>query len=274
MAEQSSHDVVEKTLSGGDTSSSDVPASNNAKLSAGGDVGEIKNTAKTTQTQTHANDRPADGKTNTSTSFEAKSSDIGKDTGSLMNVGGVMVGSPKASLNLEQDTSRHGPGPVESRALELNGMASTSDGGEDTASQGGSESDASRTESKNPRAGSTKKPATFKPVSFAKFTVPKAPGASVSSKPAEKGTCLLSCPCNLDLTSTATLSSTTPLGAPHHNPRPRLVAKSTSSIRDSFSKLGTSGVKPGSGPDPNRVWNRNRRMTSGALGALKEWLIF
>lgn len=225
MAEQSSHDVVEKTLSGGDTSSSDVPASNNAKLSAGGDVGEIKDTAKTTQTQTHANDRPADDKTNASTSFEAKSSDIGKDTGGLMN-----------------DTSRHGPGPVESRALELNGMASTSDGGEDTASQGGSESDASRTESKNPRAGSTKKPATFKPVSFAKFTVPKAPGASVSSKPTEK----------------ATLSSTTPLGAPHHNPRPRLVAKSTSSIRDSFSKLGTGGVKPGSGPDPNRVWNRNR----------------
>jgi hypothetical protein len=67
----------------------------------------------------------------------------------------------------------------------MNGVASVSDAGEDTASQGGSESDASRTDGK--RVGS-KKPTTFKPVSFAKFSVAKAPGALATAKPSDKGT--------------------------------------------------------------------------------------
>lgn len=40
MAEQSSHDVVNQTLSGGEPLPSDVPASANVKNTAGGDVGE------------------------------------------------------------------------------------------------------------------------------------------------------------------------------------------------------------------------------------------
>lgn len=47
MAEQSSHDVVNQTLSGGDPSPSDVPASANDKNTAGGDVGETRYTATT-----------------------------------------------------------------------------------------------------------------------------------------------------------------------------------------------------------------------------------
>lgn len=71
----------------------------------------------------------------------------------------------------------------------MNGRTVSSDGGEDAGSQGGSESDASRTESKQPsRVGSIKKPATFKPVSFAKFSIPKAPGTPAAPKAAEKGT--------------------------------------------------------------------------------------
>lgn len=67
-------------------------------------------------------------------------------------------------------------------------MASTSDAGDDTASQGGSESDASRADSRSQgRAGSSKKPAMFKPVSFAKFSVPKAPGTPTASKSPDKG---------------------------------------------------------------------------------------
>lgn len=63
-----------------------------------------------------------------------------------------------------------------------------SDGGDDTASQGGSESDASRTDGRHhTRTGSVKKLATFKPVSFAKFAVPKAPGAAAPLKAPEKG---------------------------------------------------------------------------------------
>ena len=77
---------------------------------------------------------------------------------------------------------------VATRAIELNGLASASDGGEDTASQGGSESDTSRTDGRqNIRAGSTKRPGTFKPVSFTKFAVPKAPGTTAPPKAPEKG---------------------------------------------------------------------------------------
>lgn len=74
------------------------------------------------------------------------------------------------------------------RALELNGVASGSEGGEDTGSLGGSESDTSRTDGKHHvRVGSVKKPTTFKPVSFTKFSVPKAPGSAPPSKIGDKG---------------------------------------------------------------------------------------
>jgi hypothetical protein len=56
MAEQSSHDVVNQTLSGGEPSPSDVPASTKDKISAGGDVGETQHTTATTQTTTETND--------------------------------------------------------------------------------------------------------------------------------------------------------------------------------------------------------------------------
>lgn len=79
-----------------------------------------------------------------------------------------------------------------SRALELNGVASVSDGSEDTTSIGGSDTDTSRADGKShtTRPGSLKKPSTFKPISFAKFTIPKPPGSTAPSKPAEKGTCV------------------------------------------------------------------------------------
>lgn len=55
MAEQSSHDVVTQTQSGGEPSPSDVPASNSDKNTAGGDVGEIKDTATTEHNERHTN---------------------------------------------------------------------------------------------------------------------------------------------------------------------------------------------------------------------------
>lgn len=87
-----------------------------------------------------------------------------------------------------QDSPKQSAGLVASRALEMNGLGSASDGGDDTASQGGSESDASRTDGRHhTRTGSVKKSATFKPVSFAKFSVPKAPGTAAPPKAPEKG---------------------------------------------------------------------------------------
>ncbi|GES64409.1 hypothetical protein ATEIFO6365_0008047900 [Aspergillus terreus] len=224
MAEQSSHDVVNQTLSGGEPSPSDVPASTNDKTTAGGDVGEIKDTA--TATATRSEPKPHEPQKIDSSEPPSQRNEPGKD-----------------ATHPSTDTSKQGPGPVETRALEMNGLASGSEAGEDTASLGGSESDASRTESRaHSRSTSTKRPASFKPVSFAKFSVPKAPGTSPTMKPAEKA---------------PSSSSGTPLGTPVQSSRPRLVAKTTSSLRDSLAKSGP-GARPGGGPDPSQVWNKNR----------------
>jgi hypothetical protein len=187
MAEQSGRDVVDQTQSGGEPSPSGVPASNNDILSAGGDVGEIQHIASTLATQV-----PKDPQLNDRTGHTLGSQ--AEDTGDKHAGGSVMVGAyglerdVNMELNMAQDVSKQGTGLVASRALELNGLASASDGGDDTASLGGSESDASRTDGRHHnRTGSVKKPSTFKPVSFAKFAVPKAPGATAAPKAPEKG---------------------------------------------------------------------------------------
>ncbi|KAL2814062.1 hypothetical protein BDW59DRAFT_24184 [Aspergillus cavernicola] len=224
MAEQNGHDVVNQTLSGGDPSPSDVPASTTDNKSAGGDEGEINITATTSS------------ETNSKVERE------GPQTGMVPPT--EISDKAKDEEQTTTDTSKQGLGTVATKVLEMNGVTSASDGGEDTASQGGSESDASRTESRlHSRAGSTKRPTTFKPVSFAKFSVPKASGTPPPTKVPEK----------------TPLPSGTTLGTMLQTPRPRLVAKTTSSLRDSLSKMGTSGARlGGGGPDPNQVWNRNR----------------
>lgn len=183
MAEQSSRDVVDQTLSGGEPSSSDVPASTNDKTSAGGDVVDTKQSVSTSNMQATSEQRPDEVTKST------LDSNGGKDTEGSGVVRGHEIGSEERGticLNILQD-SKQGTGLVASRALELNGLASASDGGDDTASLGGSESDTSRTDSRNhARTGSVKKSA-FKPVSFTKFALPKAPGGPAPPKAPEKG---------------------------------------------------------------------------------------
>ncbi|THC99536.1 hypothetical protein EYZ11_000996 [Aspergillus tanneri] len=208
MAEQSSHDVVNQTLSGGDPSPSDVPASTNDKQPAGGDVGEIKHTATTIETETTSS--TTQGERRSDPDLSVQKNEPGTDT-----------------ERLSTEISRHGPGPVPTRVLEMNGVASASDGGEDTASLGGSESDASRTDSKlNSRASSTKRPTSFKPVTFAKFSVPKAPGTPPTAK------------------------------VPDKDDSPLIFVNSA---RPTTAKFTTSlGRQDDYGPDPNQVWNRNQ----------------
>jgi hypothetical protein len=55
MAEQSNRDVVDQTLSGGEPSPSDVPASTNDNISAGGDAGKTEHIAMTTATSNNSN---------------------------------------------------------------------------------------------------------------------------------------------------------------------------------------------------------------------------
>ncbi|KAL1875566.1 hypothetical protein Plec18167_005502 [Paecilomyces lecythidis] len=220
MAEQSSHDVVTQTQSGGEPSPSDVPASNSDKNTAGGDVGEIKDTATTEHNERHTN-----------AEYDSRASAV--DAGPGADDGGNASGRSTA------DFTKDGPGPVESRALELNGVASGSER-EDTVSQGGSESDTSRTDGRHhTRTGSVKKPTSFKPVSFAKFSVPKTPGSVLTSKIVSEK------------------ASPSPSTTPQSTSRPRLVAKTTSSLRDS-SRTPGAGAGGASGPDPNQVWNKNK----------------
>lgn len=89
MAEQSSHDVVNQTLSGGEPSPSDVPASTNDKKPAGGDVGEIKDTATTTQHEPTTNAHQTYGETNIPDQKDAR-----KDSGdsSIVSLGSVEAG--------------------------------------------------------------------------------------------------------------------------------------------------------------------------------------
>ncbi|GAB1195237.1 hypothetical protein APSETT444_004492 [Aspergillus pseudonomiae] len=79
MAEKSSHDVVNQTLSGGEPSPSDVPASTNDKKPAGGDVGEIKYTATTTQLETITNAEQGTHDTSLSETYSEKNA-TGRDT--------------------------------------------------------------------------------------------------------------------------------------------------------------------------------------------------
>ncbi|EED21972.1 conserved hypothetical protein [Talaromyces stipitatus ATCC 10500] len=223
MAEQTSHDVVNQTRSGGEPSSSDVPASKKDKYTAEGGEGRI---------------------TKIEFNFEGKSSNMEQSQRNTRTTD--TSEAENSSGEGSKDTGRNGSAAVATRALELNGVASMSDGGEDGGSLGGSDTDTSRNDGRQHlRTSSMKKPTAFKPVSFAKFSVPKAPGTSAAPK--------------LDADATLATLSVTPLSAsPQPSTRPRLVAKTTSGLGSS-SKHTAAGLKgPSSGPDASQVWNKNR----------------
>lgn len=89
MAEQSSRDVVDQTLSGGEHSLSDVPASTNDKQPAGGDVGEAKHIATTSTAQTRS-DQPAN-ELSDSLRSQAEKTGGDKDAGASSMVGSILL---------------------------------------------------------------------------------------------------------------------------------------------------------------------------------------
>lgn len=91
MAEQSNRDVVDQTLSGGEPSPSDVPASTNDNLSAGGDAGKTEHIAMTTATSNNSNlkDQQNHDKTNPPDSQGGKAAGD-KDTGSSTTVSSLL----------------------------------------------------------------------------------------------------------------------------------------------------------------------------------------
>jgi len=105
-------------------------------------------------------------------------------------------------------------------------------------------SDASKTKSDAKPKTTLKKPTTFKAVNVNKtFLTSKGTTPSSQAKAAEKSSSASG--------SASGSSSTTSTN------RPRLIAKTGGVI----SKSSTNG-KPGSAPDPNAVWNKNRRRSS------------
>lgn len=182
MAEQTSHDVVNQTQSGGEPSSSDVPASKNDKYSAEGGEGRITKIEFNFQGNS-SNTEQAQRDTKSMDTSEAENS---AGEGGKVRLEKIIRHKYHISHSPQDNSNRNGLTAVAARALELNGVASLSDGGED-GSLGGSDTDTSRNDGRQHlRTGSMKKPTAFKPVSFAKFAVPKAPGTSATVKTGEK----------------------------------------------------------------------------------------
>jgi hypothetical protein len=120
----------------------------------------------------------------------------------------------------------------------------------DVSVSGGSDTEASRAKDGDKgqgRAGaSAKRPATFKAVSVNKTFLASKANPNVSSKTSDKPAAGSSTP----PTGSATLSIS----------RPRLVAKSGTGTGNSTPRLSlANGGKPAAAPDPNVVWNKNRR---------------
>ncbi|KAK2765682.1 hypothetical protein FQN54_008538 [Arachnomyces sp. PD_36] len=242
MAEQSNHDVVNQTRSGGDLSPSDVTASTSSDQDTRGDVNGVttKNQLPSNTRQepgSSGSDRTATGSEGTVTSGTVSSADISGYLGLLER---HLENSNSRLKTQEGKYQQNGESEYDSNTQFNIGEGS-----------GGSDTDTSRTDPKataderhHARKNSVKKPTTFKPVSFAKFSITKGPGSSPSLK---------------STSDKPTLSSTSSTASLQQTSRPRLVAKSAGGLRESTPKPANIASKNGSsGPDPSQVWNKNR----------------
>ncbi|PGH01516.1 hypothetical protein GX51_05203 [Blastomyces parvus] len=252
MAEQSSHDVVNQTRSGGEISPSDVPANKPDIINAGGDAGGFKLQNSNNDNDSNDNNDDSKSRQQADTKTQERAHDISGMLGSS---------TPERSTALEDETNTKGGNDLENRndgKSAINGLGESSHTGNDRLSplqlgdaSGGSDTDTSRTDlrssadgSQHIRTSSVKRTSVFKPVSYAKFSVTKSPGPLQTSK------------ASADKTAFSSASSTPSVSQPA---KPRLVAKSIGGLRDSTPKLTGSGSKSGNGgPDPNQVWNKNR----------------
>ncbi|EDN03110.1 predicted protein [Histoplasma mississippiense (nom. inval.)] len=132
MAEQSSHDVVNQTRSGGEISPSDVPANKPDNITAGGDAGVVEQHISNNDINDNDNDSKAQQRPNTKTR-ENPHNISGDDRLSPLQLGDASGGS-------DTDTSR-------------TDLRSSADG------------------SQHMRTSSVKRTSVFKPVSYAKFSV-------------------------------------------------------------------------------------------------------
>ncbi|KAL9622101.1 MAG: hypothetical protein Q9160_003444 [Pyrenula sp. 1 TL-2023] len=228
MAEQNSRDVVVQAQSVGDLSSSDVPAKTQFDHASGGDEGSIPDTTTISGRQTNDN---------TGIFSDAR---INGESLLQEDINGDTIPSGKQDLTYKNPHIRN------AQQFAVNGEHTIGSQLLGDAS-GGSDTDTSRADGSFPadvgrqddRRDSVKKP--FKPVSFAKFSVNK----SASSTPTPKMSSDKVPPLVASSIASNQLSS-----------KPRLVARTTGTLRDAAPKSLKSGGK--GGPDPSQVWNKNR----------------
>ncbi|OAX83906.1 hypothetical protein ACJ72_01719, partial [Emergomyces africanus] len=240
MAEQSSHDVVNQTRSGGEISPSDVPANKPDNITAGGDAGGVQDN-ENTDNNIHSKTQPRPDTT---------SQESANDTSGMLE-----TAIPETSTTLGYETNKHCDANLDhgnDKTSEINGLRENSHTGDDRLSplqlgdaSGGSDTDTSRTDlrtsadgSQHIRTSSVKRTSVFKQVSYAKFSVTKSPASLQTSK------------ASAEKTPFSSASSTPSLSQPA---KPRLVAKATGGLRDLAPKSTGIGNKNGSGgPDPNQ----------------------
>lgn len=213
MAELNSRDVVNQSLSVGDLSPAGVPATNHYNSPKEGD--EAKQLSE-------------------------KQGYVAGDTRQDSHEGGpVQPVDVNTALTISTSDSTNGRmNPL--TAAYANGSSNVND------ASGGSDTDTSRSDgvrgSHVDGSGAVKK-TSFKPVSFAKYSVSKVVSSSPTAKAAaDKGT----------------LSASPSLATVQPSSRPRLIAKSGSGLRDASLKTYKPAGKNGTGPDPMQVWNKNR----------------
>ncbi|KAI9821710.1 MAG: hypothetical protein M1827_002291 [Pycnora praestabilis] len=250
MAEQSTHDVVNQAQSASDASPSDVTATKNNQSTPSGDA-----------------ERTLD--------FPTSDPEV-QEPLSISQTDGVVSIKPSTNQNLSEIPAREGieshhngdtqpkrrDEVSEEREIQINGYVDGLSVIGDTHGQqtfvdasGGSDTDTSKPDTlesteKTPsgdkhhvRSNSVKKPTSFKAVSVTKNFLAK---AAVGTSPASKGSGDKAAGQSSTLTQLA--------------PRPRLVAKSASGLRDAAPRpaQAANNTARGNGPDPNQVWNRNR----------------
>ncbi|KAI9724061.1 MAG: hypothetical protein M1812_000779 [Candelaria pacifica] len=245
MAEQSTHDVVNQERSGGDASPSDVTATQKSNPSTVGPA-ENPSNSSTHDSQRQDLSNPLE---HTTTFPEPQPNGIATDSESVEDSRADAEGSTREVEEVFTNGGFEGQSEGEEGALQdPQGLAS---GGSDTDTNKADNLDSVEVglnrDQGHVRSDSFKKPASFKAVSVTKNFLAK---AAAGTTPASKGIGDKSSTTSPGLSGT----SSQPV------PRPRLVAKSGSGLRDAAPRPTnvSSGIVRGSGPDPNQVWNKNR----------------
>ncbi|KAI9845291.1 MAG: hypothetical protein M1838_001791 [Thelocarpon superellum] len=249
MAEQSVHDVVNQTRSVGDASLADDLATRPNHIHAPGDAEESGKPPSQVSAVSEAHVRPSPDNPAASTTPLTNGT---PNEGKLTDLSALMV-----SLGGPQDRSKSPSMPngdpssaVEAKRTHEQIAAADLSGGSDTDTTrhdalDGAEKDETDG-SRHVRSNSLKKPATFKAVSVTKnFLAKAAAGAIPASKLGDK--------------VVGALTGQTG-GANQPPPRPRLVAKTGSGLRDAAPRAPNNSPGSGrsAGPDPSQVWNKNR----------------